>query len=166
VEALTGDLLITKNPNLQTLHGLESLRKLNGFKFTGEKIEESKITVSNNKNLNSCVVMGICFLRNYMEFDFNNNADNCNSIVEVMSGCSFVSVEESHSNFKVYPNPSNGQINIESDNIILELKLLDNLGRVIMHKQIQDLNKLDISNQPSGVYNLFINNQLIRIMKR
>jgi len=166
LDSLKGDLEITDNPNLETLRGLESLRKLNGFKFTGERIEESKLTISNNKKLSICAVMGICFLRNYAEFDFNNNSTRCNSIVEVMGGCSFVSVEDDLNKVEVYPNPSNGVINISSENRITQLKLLDQLGRTIIEKKINDVRQLDISNEPSGVYYLFINNQLFRILKR
>lgn len=167
LDSLSGDLEITDNPNLEALQGLESLRSINGFKFTGEKIEESKLTISNNPKLSACAVIGICFLRNYAEFDFNNNSKNCNSVVEVMSGCNFISVEEESLNgFKVYPNPSSGIINITSENSITDIKLIDNLGRTIIEKQLQDIKQFDISNEPSGIYFLFINNQMIKILKR
>ena len=125
LDSLTGDFEITDNENLEALHGLESLRSVDGFKFTGDKIEESKLKITNNPKLSACSVIGICFLRNYAEFDISNNSENCNSIVEVMSGCNFISVEEkSNHKLKVYPNPSSGIINVSSENKISDIKLM------------------------------------------
>ncbi len=167
LDSLKGDLEITDNNNLEALHGLESLRSVDGFKFTGKKIEKSKLRISNNPKLSACAVIGICFLRNYAEFDFNNNSKNCNSIIEVMSGCNFISVEDEKMNkFRVYPNPSNGIINVNTDTKILNVKLINNLGRTLIDTKMNDIRQLDISNEPSGVYYLFINNQIIKILKR
>lgn len=167
LDSLTGDFEITDNENLEALHGLESLRSVDGFKFTGDKIEESKLKITNNPKLSACSVIGICFLRNYAEFDISNNSENCNSIVEVMSGCNFISVEEkSNHKLKVYPNPSSGIINVSSENKISDIKLIDNLGRTIFKKQLIDIKQLDISKEPSGIYYLFINNKMLKILKR
>lgn len=167
LDSLMGDLIIAENPKLESLQGLESLRTLNGFRFTGEKIETSNIYINNNKNLSTCAVQGICFLRNYAEFDFNNNATHCNSIVEVMGGCSFISVEEENiESFNVYPNPTDGIVNFSSQNHSSNVSLVDNLGRIVYQNDINDLQQLDISNQPSGIYYLRIDNQMIRILKK
>lgn len=58
--------------------------------------------------------------------------------------------------FTIYPNPSNGQINIEllNFNEIVEIELLDVTGRLIMKKTLADEtnHQLDITDKASGTY--------------
>ncbi|EDP70447.1 CHU large protein; uncharacterized [Flavobacteriales bacterium ALC-1] len=57
------------------------------------------------------------------------------------------------SNVKVYPNPANDFINIESNNAqITEVKLYDILGKQVLSQYELSNNRLDISDLTSGVY--------------
>lgn len=54
-----------------------------------------------------------------------------------------------------YPNPTNGNIHILSDQPIKTIQLIDNNGRLI--KQFQDTNQIDISEFEAGSYLLLLN---------
>ena len=65
----------------------------------------------------------------------------------------FTAVENHLYAYKIYPNPSNNFINIESDNIIVELKVIDNLGRVVYYsKQKTDNQRIEVANWTRGYY--------------
>ncbi len=63
----------------------------------------------------------------------------------------------------VYPNPSNGIVNVKSSQRDCELLIYDNLGRVIIKtKSTKNLSQIDLSNYPNGVYFLFIRSREIQ----
>ncbi|MDC7996477.1 T9SS type A sorting domain-containing protein [Gilvibacter sediminis] len=68
---------------------------------------------------------------------------------------------------EVYPNPSSGLLNIQTNQMILEVKLYDQLGRTV--NQLSDLQaskSLDLSNLASGVYHLKIVTESGTVVKR
>ena len=78
----------------------------------------------------------------------------------VGGGVSYVD-EEITKLFKIYPNPTTGQILIEltDNNQILNIQLYNILGEAVWHEEIKvytSLKRLDISDQPNGVYLLKI----------
>ncbi len=59
------------------------------------------------------------------------------------------------SGFSIYPNPTKGFFNLDASAIILNVTLTDVTGRLIYSFDFSDLqykNKIDISNQPKGIY--------------
>jgi len=61
-----------------------------------------------------------------------------------------------------YPNPSNGKINIDCDSELTNLKVFDELGRLVYFKDFMNCSTLlDLSKNKSGVYYLYyeINNR-------
>ncbi|MBN4081856.1 T9SS type A sorting domain-containing protein, partial [bacterium AH-315-C07] len=61
---------------------------------------------------------------------------------------------------KVYPNPSDGYLNIQLDIPFiktLSLSIFDQSGKVIYHSNDKDLRILDLSSYPNGVYNVKVN---------
>lgn len=60
---------------------------------------------------------------------------------------------------KIYPNPSSGIVNIESDLAIQSIQLTNLLGEIVISKLSENLNKIQLSkeNLPSGIYILTIN---------
>lgn len=54
---------------------------------------------------------------------------------------------------RVYPNPTNGKMNIVCDQKINEIKVTDVNGRLVLSGNANDLsNQIDMSNVPNGVY--------------
>jgi len=164
---LTGDLIITDNASLFTLDGLEALRAIKGQKFTGNDFVNSKISIYNNLNLLNCSVLGICALKDYSDFVFDNNKDGCNSIVEVQKGCSFISVEETdNSQYDIYPNPTEDSFRISSESILKDIKIMDIMGREIYNSNNTNLAEFDLSNEPVGVYYISIDGNVSKIVKK
>lgn len=61
----------------------------------------------------------------------------------------FLSVEVvDNREFKIYPNPTSGELNIKSD-LISEVEVIDNFGKVLVKSES---NRLDLSGLSSGVY--------------
>ncbi len=167
LDLLMGDLEIQENINLVTLYGLESLNKLVGFKFTGDSLVNSTVVVKNNKNLSGCSVMGICALRDYNNFIFENNADGCNSVTTVQAGCSFISVEEvEDSQFEIYPNPTEDSFRISSASNLKDIILTDVMGRVVYKSINTNLTDFDLSNEPVGIYYISIDGKVSKIVKK
>lgn len=71
-------------------------------------------------------------------------------VITVIPGASVET--ENISKYNVYPNPSNGIINIEGENII-NINIFDSLGREILNT---DEKQIDISNLSNGVYTIII----------
>jgi hypothetical protein len=58
----------------------------------------------------------------------------------------------------VYPNPCNGQLNIDLPEIITKLEIVNMLGQVVYSTIVKGSLKIDIHNQPKGLYILhFVN---------
>ncbi len=94
----------------------------------------------------------------------------CNTTSEVYS--LVVGVEEGgHIFFRVYPNPIDDVLNIESNGTWGEeiIFINDISGRKVWEKRIvfsSDITQIDLSNLPSGVYALRINNGSCRLVKK
>ncbi|TXI67684.1 MAG: T9SS type A sorting domain-containing protein [Flavobacterium sp.] len=60
-------------------------------------------------------------------------------------------------NFKLSPNPVIDNLNIESDNQIINIIIYNQLGQIIFSNEINDNKRtLDLSNLSSGIYTIFI----------
>jgi hypothetical protein len=71
-------------------------------------------------------------------------------------------------NIKIFPNPTTGKINIDSEDIITGLSLVNNIGEEVLNNYLASFRnisraKLDISKLPRGMYfiRLKVNNQII-----
>jgi len=65
----------------------------------------------------------------------------------------YTEIDSYNYGFKIYPNPSNSFINIKSDSKIFELKVIDNLGRVVyFSKQNKDNQRININTWKRGYY--------------
>ena len=60
---------------------------------------------------------------------------------------------------KIFPNPTEGLINIESlDSEKMQILVVDQLGRILMQRDSEEqLTQLDLSNFPKGLYYLRVN---------
>lgn len=57
-------------------------------------------------------------------------------------------------NIEVYPNPSNGLINIESDIVITKVELIDAFGRIVYEDSNYNKQPISILEFPTGIYYL------------
>ena len=84
-------------------------------------------------------------------FDYNAPIDTgmANTIFQSLS----IPNQEADSSISVYPNPSNGIINIESKSILKSIQLFDVQGRLLQTKLQNDTKvNFDISDKSNGVY--------------
>lgn len=99
---------------------------------------------------------------NGVEYDTNDVYITGDYIVDVVdnNGCSYqekvsvqssVSVNDVQQALKIYPNPADDYVIIESDGIV-GVQLITITGQVISKMTVQSKYKLDTSNLPNGVY--------------
>ncbi|HCT30987.1 MAG TPA: hypothetical protein DIW31_09700 [Bacteroidales bacterium] len=64
------------------------------------------------------------------------------------------SVDVIENNLKIYPNPTNSYISIESKNVIKNIQVLDLIGcaHYSSHLITKTITNIDLSNLPSGIY--------------
>lgn len=100
--------------------------------------------------------------QNELPIIFNNNVwKKMNHVL----ACNTTSTDESiKSELKIYPNPANHYINIESPKEITTISLYNTLG------QLQNIhfkeNKIDVSNLPRGVYTIILSNSESSVIRK
>jgi hypothetical protein len=85
-----------------------------------------------------------------------------------LNGCN-VGINENTSAdyFNVYPNPAANTITVEFNNIISSLKITNMLGQEVYSSEPSSDNlTIDISEFPSGIYSLNINNSLFKKIQK
>ncbi|NND77295.1 MAG: T9SS type A sorting domain-containing protein [Flavobacteriales bacterium] len=88
----------------------------------------------------------------------NNGIPDClepNSVSEILA-----------SQFNIFPNPSNGLLNIETDLLIQEILILNSLGQVVKFDAWSGNKKLDLGEYSSGVYYLRVTTEQGMIRKK
>lgn len=158
----TGGLAIGSNEALISLHGLDSLKLISGF-----------LDIIGNTSLSECDIQGICA---YLAVPGGNigihgNATGCDSPEEVEAACVEVGVNEiqKDNEFKIYPNPADDFLVVESSGIsgIKQLEIINASG-MIFRKQAftQTSFTSDISWLPSGIYFVRITGGNTILMKK
>ncbi len=90
-------------------------------------------------------------------------------VLNLKLGGSYASVNDiTLSNAVVYPNPTNGKVTIQANNVVSDIFVTDITGRKVDFK-LMDASSIDVSELPEGVYILnFVHNQEVqskRILK-
>ncbi|MDB9955041.1 T9SS type A sorting domain-containing protein, partial [Flavobacteriaceae bacterium] len=68
---------------------------------------------------------------------------------------------------KLYPNPANNYVIVESDNSeILEISIFDTLGKNVMPNSVLKNSRLDVSSLNRGVYFMRINANSTQVTKK
>ena len=69
------------------------------------------------------------------------------------SGCDFSSLDDLNSKLSIYPNPTNGLLNIESEfNEETNITVLNNIGQVVLSLKTENNITLDLSSVKKGLY--------------
>lgn len=102
--------------------------------------------------------------------DSNGNSDDCTTLVTV-NNTTGVEEAELLSNMLVYPNPTEGQFQVDLSTADLEedasLSVVDKLGRVVYSSAATQSNiNVDLSNMTGGVYLVRVENNGITASKR
>jgi CotH kinase protein/Secretion system C-terminal sorting domain len=103
----------------------------------------SYINCNNNYNFNTALSVPVSF-----------NAPNCAEAIGSIS----------KNNFKLYPNPTQGILNIESNTAIKNIMIIDIFGRVVAHKQysnISNLASVNCDKWPTGQYLISVNGSVV-----
>ncbi len=144
----TGGLSIAANEALITLAGLDSLKLISG-----------NLDIIGNTSLSECDIASICA---YLAVPGGNigihgNAPGCNSPEEVEAACEEVGVEDYplNRNLRIYPNPANNVIFIETPEISGDnhLEIFNAIGQQMLYQNFSGtLTNLDIIRLPAGLY--------------
>jgi hypothetical protein len=90
-----------------------------------------------------------------------------NQTLLIEEGSTLSISEFSASNLVVTPNPTQGKVSIKNMTESLEVEVLDNLGRLILSKQIsKEDNSIDMSSNSKGIYLLRLKGETSEIVKK
>ena len=160
------------NLNMNSLKSLSlrsnnRLREINGF--NNSSITLDTVTIMDNAVLGQCNIEPICKLlvEDLNKATIENNNNNCTTPDEVHEICtSNLIAQEEFKNFAIYPNPTNGIVYIES-NELLEYQVY-NMSSKIVQEGIVDSKKINIRNLNKGAYILAIrsskNNEIFKVI--
>lgn len=82
-----------------------------------------------------------------------------NQDVEVSIIMNHVAIDDKNYNISIFPNPSNGIINIKAQDFY-SIEILDIYGRIVLSENIKNLNyQIDITSQNSGIYFIKLSNE-------
>ncbi len=165
-----------RGTNVQTLSNFKSLTNVGRdiFMYIGEdlvnldgleKIEPSGVdsvylgfpNIPNLDKTMDCANEFICeYIKLYPEYiKVVTNGIGCNSLQEVIEACTKLSsqnINEDLSNIRVYPNPTNGILNIEGlPSTNATYQILDITAKIIDEGIISN-NKIFLNHMPPGIY--------------
>lgn len=177
LQSIAGDVLITGNSYLQSLNGLERLKRLGtepGSKF--------KLTISSNTNLESlygldsldystirelfllnnpklsvCEVRPVCdYVITSFPAAIGGNAPGCNNKPEIQAACQTSSSNDlsaANSIIQVYPNPATDVLNIQvNDPASWQITLYDLQGRLLYRATVSGGLTVEVDDWPAGLY--------------
>gem|GEM_PF-4202025 len=139
----------------------ENLDIIIGEVFTQEDVNLNKITYTNSLSSPASDSFKVNIL---------NASDGWlpNVIVPITIQNTLNLIENNTIQAVIYPNPSNGKVNVSwSDNLETTIELFDLQGRNILYKQINaSMIELDIEKFSDGVYLLSVQNEKIKMTKK
>ena len=143
-----GNLYILSNNSLTSLTGLNNI-------IAGSI---TSLTIYFNSSLSACAVQSICdYLVSPNGFvGIMGNAPGCNNEQEVRDACASLGIESVRPELSltIYPNPASSSITIET---LTQghFSIINLNGLQLMHQNITEpITTVDISNLPSGVYEM------------
>lgn len=171
LNTIGGNLILSKNETLDNIESLSLLMNFNGeimiyqntllTSLDGiENIEADSIT---NLYLAECASLSICSQPNICQYLINSlgpstinlNNSGCNSVPEITAACSSIVIDEltPGEQFLVFPNPSEGIINIQTDNSIgTSIKIYNTIGEMVFSDDNLKPNSSIQLHQSPGLY--------------
>ena len=128
----------------------QELTDVTGFEYI---FNADQLTVTNNPKLSFCSVKGFCHhIDNDRAHTVNDNDQGCNSGQEILEKCSVAVVDQDliDASFQLYPNPTSGILNIESQVEIISLEIISANGS-ISNVQV-NYNQIDLNGLEDGMY--------------
>ena len=168
-------LNVNQNPNVAlgadtTIYSSDTLilNAGNGF----ETYEWSNSETTQKIVVDSLVGIGVHTF-SVIVSDSNNCFGSDTIIITIEQTTGIISFSETLGVIKLYPNPTNGKINIEIENIqdITNILIYSETGQIIFSKHFESISnsvteQLDLSNYSSGTYIIkVINNDIIKTKK-
>ncbi|MBK8080055.1 MAG: T9SS type A sorting domain-containing protein [Saprospiraceae bacterium] len=107
------------------------------------------------------------YLQNGGAATISNNAPGCNDVPQIETACQSTSVKETsnnQANILIYPNPTEGVLNIESDNKNgLTYSIYSSDANLMMSGKVPAKGQVDVSALPNGMYfiKIIIGNQVV-----
>ena len=139
-------LIITKNPLLLSLSGLDSL----------DYTRLQNVIIKENPNLSFCEVESIClYLKHNGKANFENNNLNCNTIQEVETACLLLPVENQSRDgiIEIFPNPVSDILYIKSPvSGEATLTIYDMFGHVYFQDYSISMHSIDLNCLSPGHY--------------
>jgi hypothetical protein len=166
-----GDLSISSNSRLNSLTNMDKLTRIGGDLYIWgndsltslsglDNIEPTSIVnlqIGYNESLSECDVESICAYLISPDGNVNitNNANGCNSDLQVLMECS-VGLEENatfNENITIYPNPASGIISVTSKDgcAIEQVNIYNYIGQIVLCTQ-NSLETIDVSMLANGMY--------------
>jgi hypothetical protein len=72
---------------------------------------------------------------------------------------------ENKKGFTVYPNPANSEIIVELNNATSQrLSIINNIGQIVLQKEVGKMQKIDIQLLEAGLYFVKIGNGMEKLM--
>jgi hypothetical protein len=182
--SIEGFLVIKSNANLSTLTGLGGATEIAGgltvedndmlTELTGlHNIDPQTITnltIKDNAMLSMCEVESVCgYLAGDDSADISDNATGCNSVSEVKTACTAVSIDDLMLNKKrtitVFPNPTTGIFRIDVEDLQgCRLSILNTTGTLVQEIQFLNSEQVDLTGLSNGLYFLELRNSDKRLV--
>lgn len=165
---------ITSLSQIESIERLEIIGNpslISLWNFAIDTANFASITIKDNPNLPACEAASICnFLQNFSEeeneVEIVNNAQGCNSRVEVEAACGIIGIEEvvfDSPLLKLSPNPAKTFFEVsfvgqENKSPIIDIRIFDGLGRLVYQNEPKaDTHKIEVDHLCEGIYVVLVN---------
>lgn len=165
---VTGNVTLTKNNSLTSLNGLQGLILVGG-----------KLSITKNDILTDCCPIELLLMNGGVSGSIiiNNNLTPCNTVGQILAacpnfngggnnlvvmppcpGCPIGGQEAANFELDIYPNPTNGELNLKFSGELPkagQLQILDLMGRVVQREMLapdQQQHTFSLAVLPPSVY--------------
>lgn len=173
----TGGLILRLNDKLNSLLALKGLKWVSGEIRIGENdslaslkgIDSANFTTASDFFIYDCPILQVCAVQSVCDYLATgkiayiiNNAPGCEDTTEVRNACASISLAEMEFfGFDIYPNPSNGDIEIAINNDFnppYSLNIITETSQVVLKQEDVFSKKLSINlnTVAPGIYFLYL----------
>jgi len=151
------------NLNYQPLLKFCQLKKLSWLAWSWDNDVCSARQISSSGNFSNLTTYGNDIVNNHIYGLLTVSAPK----IQLTTATGITELSNIEYNFKIFPNPTNDKITIQTDNQkeSYTLEILNAIGQVILNKKINQIEQADLSGNSAGVYFLKIqtgNNTIVK----